>query len=290
MRSKSTGLSGVVVSALSGGSGKTLVSIGIIALLNNIGKKVAPFKKGPDYIDAGWLALAAGRPCLNLDTFLIDKHSIFNSFQTNTAKANIAVIEGNRGLYDGVDIFGSTSTAELAKLLGVPVILCIDCTKSTRTIAALVSGCIHFDPDVAVKGVILNRIAGSRHKKIITRCIEHYCKIPVIGALPKLQIKIFPERHMGLVPTSEHEWAKDSVKKASDIAKQYIDIDRLITIAGGTETKNNIAADKSNNKTLRETLKNHPKIGVFLDSAFQFYYPENITALEKLGADRKSVV
>jgi len=285
MQSKSIDSSGIIISALSGGSGKTLVSIGIIAALNRIGKKVAPFKKGPDYIDAGWLALAAGRPCLNLDTFIIDKYSILHSFQTSTIKANIAVIEGNRGLYDGVDIFGSTSTANLAKLLKIPVVICIDCTKATRTIAALVSGCMHFDPDVAIKGVILNRIAGSRHENIITRCIEHYCGIPVVGALPKLEMQIFPERHMGLVPTPEHEWAKDSIKKAADIAKKYINLDLVVKIANNAETQGNINANiKLDNRILQGSFKCHTKIGVFLDSAFQFYYPENITALKKLGA------
>jgi len=150
----------IVIAALRGGSGKTILSIGIIAAWKKLGKQVSSFKKGPDYIDAGWLALAAGRPCHNLDTFLIEKEHVLHSFIIHSLKCDISVIEGNRGLYDGIDLEGSTSTAELVKLLKAPVILCIDATKTTRTMAAAVLGCIKFDPDVEIKGVILNRVAG----------------------------------------------------------------------------------------------------------------------------------
>ena len=153
---KKSGFPGIIISALRGGSGKTIFSVGIIAALIKNGKIVAPFKKGPDYIDAGWLALAAGQQCYNLDTFLIQKETILKSFACYTQTSDLAVIEGNRGLYDSIDREGNTSTAELAKLLDLPVILCIDGTKTTRTMAAVVLGCQHFDPGVKIKGVILN--------------------------------------------------------------------------------------------------------------------------------------
>ncbi len=207
-----------------------MVSLGIAAGLRKLGLTVAPFKKGPDYIDAGWLALAAGRACYNLDTFLIDKKSIRNSFLLHTQESDIAVIEGNRGLYDGIDNQGSTSTAELAKLLDSPVILSIDCTKSTRTMAAAVLGCLHFDPEVKIKGVILNRIAGARHENILRKSIEYHCGIPVFGAVPKLREQIFPERHMGLVPTPEHTWANDSINAVSQVAEKYIDLRSIIEV------------------------------------------------------------
>jgi len=172
MQQDGIGFPGIVIAALGGGSGKTILSIGIIAAWKNLKKIVAPFKKGPDYIDAGWLAMAAGRPCYNLDTFLIEEKQILNSFYTHTLNSDISVVEGNRGLYDGLDTEGSTSTAELAKLLNLPVILCIDCTKSTRTMAAVVYGCLHFDPEVNIKGIILNRVAGSRHENIVRKSKE----------------------------------------------------------------------------------------------------------------------
>ncbi len=282
------GIPRIVVSALRGGSGKTILSIGVVAALKRRGKTVAPFKKGPDYIDAGWLSLAADRPCYNLDAFLVASDAICRSFFTHAADHDMAVIEGNRGLYDGIDEEGTTSTAELAKLLNAPVVLCIDCTKSTRTMAAVVDGCRRFDPDVRIEGVILNRVAGARHQKILTDTIQRHCGVPVLGAIPKLRSQNFPERHMGLVPTPEHAWAADSIRAAADIAEQYVDLDALERIA------RDVPADAPLcDRLIREgepprvesSRENPPKIGVIRDSAFQFYYPENINALTAAGAE-----
>jgi len=280
----------ILMSALRGGSGKTILSIGITAAWKSFGKKITPFKKGPDYIDAGWLALAAGRPCYNLDTFLTKKEHTLQSFFLHSKKGDIAVIEGNRGLYDGIDIQGSTSTAELAKLLQTPVILCIDCTKSTRTMAAAVLGCVKFDPDVNIKGVIINRVAGPRHEKILRNSIEHHCDIPVLGAIPKLDWQNFPERHMGLLPTPEHGWAEDSIEAASQIANRYLDLEALAAVAGNagalsipTELRESIPPETGS--LLHSDQQLRPRIGIIKDSAFQFYYPENIDALEAAGAE-----
>jgi len=280
----------ILIAALRGGSGKTILSIGITAAWKSSGKQITPFKKGPDYIDAGWLALAAGRPCYNLDTFLTQKELILQSFFLHSIKGDISVIEGNRGLYDGIDIQGSTSTAELAKLLQTPVILCIDCTKSTRTMAAAILGCIKFDPDTNINGVILNRVAGPRHEKVLRKNIEHYCDIPVLGAVPKLDWQSFPERHMGLLPTPEHGWAKDSILAASQIAAQYLDLEALAKLAGDAGPLPVSSALQESILAKAESLldsdpKLRPRIGIIKDSAFQFYYPENIEALEAAGAE-----
>jgi len=279
----------ILISALRGGAGKTIVSIGITAAWKESGKYITPFKKGPDYIDAGWLSLAAGRPCYNLDTFLVKKQLILQSFFFHSIKDGISVIEGNRGLYDGIDIQGSTSTAELAKLLNIPVVLCIDCTKSTRTMAAAVLGCLKFDPDVAIKGVILNRVAGLRHENVLRKNIEQYCNIPVLGAIPKLDWEKFPERHLGLVPTPEHGCAMDAVHDASKIAGHYLDLKALteVSINAGAlpvsvALQESIPAEA---RSLHDSDQNlRPRIGIIKDSAFQFYYPENIEALEAAGA------
>lgn len=276
----------IIISALRGGSGKTILSIGITAALRQRGKSVAPYKKGPDYIDAGWLAMAAGRPCHNLDTFLTPPEQVLCSFCSHTRPDDIAVIEGNRGLYDGIDTSGITSTAELAKMLNAPVILCMDCTKSTRTMAAAVLGCIHFDPDVRIRGVILNRVAGPRHENVLRQNIEKHCGIPVLGALPKLRKQSFPERHMGLVPTPEHEWAKDSIDAAAQIATQYLDLDALIRVA--EEAPANAARHQASGDSAPSRVQitgKSPRIGVIRDAAFQFYYPENLDALTELGAE-----
>jgi len=279
----------ILIAALRGGSGKTILSIGITAAWKSFGRKITPFKKGPDYIDAGWLALAAGQPCYNLDTFLTQKELILESFFIHSTKGDIAVIEGNRGLYDGIDIQGSTSTAELAKLLNTPVILCIDCTKSTRTMAAAVLGCVKFDPETRIKGVILNRVAGPRHEKVLRKNIEYYCDIPVLGAVPKLDWQNFPERHMGLLPTPEHGWAKDSIQVASQLAVRYLDLEALASVAGNAGELPVSAALQERILAEAESLRHsdpkpRPRIGIIRDSAFQFYYPENIEALEAAGA------
>ncbi len=278
----------IIISALRGGSGKTILSIGLIAAWKKMGKVIAPFKKGPDYIDAGWLALAAGRPCYNLDAFLTTETHILSSFLSHTTASEIAVIEGNRGLYDAIDSSGRTSTAELAKLLKAPVILCIDCTKSTRTMAAVVLGCMRFDPEVTIKGVILNRIAGLRHETILQTSIEHHCGVPVLGAIPKLKKQNFPERHMGLVPTPEHAWAQDSIEAARRIVERYIDLRRLARIAQEATSDGFSFSETVFGKTGQQAAAvtgKKPRIGVIKDSAFQFYYPDNIEALVSAGGE-----
>ena len=269
-----------------------------------MGQTIAPFKKGPDYIDAGWLALAAGRPCYNLDTFLIKEEIVLHSFLSHIQPEDIAIIEGNRGLYDGIDLEGTTSTAELAKLLDLPVILCINATKTTRTMAAVVSGCMQFDPGVKIKGVILNHVAGLRHENILKKSIEHFCGIPILGAIQKLSNRNFPERHMGLVPTPEHNWAKESIDAMSQVALKYLDLDQIKEIAckrkgNGLEEPLKVRTSQDRSQKLRISdrgpgfekqnqkagkVKQAPVIGIIKDSAFQFYYPDNFEALVLKGA------
>ena len=279
----------IIISAIRGGSGKTIISTGVIAAFKAAGKQVSPFKKGPDYIDAGWLALAAGRPCYNLDTFLTPVDRVLNSFYSHSLDTDLSVIEGNRGLYDGIDLEGTTSTAELAKLLRAPVILCIDCTKSTRTIAAVVLGCIHFDRKVDIKGVILNRVAGARHENIIRKSIEHYTGISVLGSVPRLARQSFPERHMGLIPTPEHKWAADSIAAAAEMAVKYIDLDKLAQTAfdspGLPAAGSAVEISEKKDTDPATAFKIKPRIGIMRDSAFQFYYQENIDALISEGAE-----
>ncbi len=274
---------GVVVAALRGGSGKTIFSVGIIAALRSLGRSVSPFKKGPDYIDAGWLALAAGRPCYNLDTFLIDPNTIAGSYHCHTQPSDFSVIEGNRGLYDCINTRGETSTAELSKLLGLPVILCLDATKTTRTMAAVVGGIAAFDPDVRIGGVVLNRVAGKRHQSILTRSIEEYTGIPVVGAVPKLRKQGFPERHMGLVPTPEHSWAGPAIAAIRSVAQEHLDLKRIQAIADTAVPIQEPVTDVAE-CTEKRIYADPPKIGILRDAAFQFYYPENLEALEAAGA------
>jgi cobyrinic acid a,c-diamide synthase len=265
------------------------LTLGIISAFKHLGKEIAPFKKGPDYIDAGWLGLAADRPCYNLDTFLIQPERVLQSFQSHLHPGDVAVIEGNRGLFDCINTEGTTSTAELSKLLNVPVIICLDCTKTTRTMAAVLSGLMAFDPQVPIGGVVLNRVAGARHENILRQSIEGHCRIPVLGAIPKLRQQNFPERHMGLVPTPEHDWAGDSIEAALNVALKYLDLDALLQVAGsGADHRTVIGAEPMDEVVIppqiHRTSQVKPRIGVIRDSAFQFYYPENLEALETEGA------
>jgi cobyrinic acid a,c-diamide synthase len=199
----------------------------------------------------------------------------------------VAVIEGNRGLYDGIDLDGSTSTAELAKLLNAPVVMCVDCTKTTRTMAAVIAGCVGFDAKVMVRGVILNHVAGARHEAILRRSIEHYAGVPVIGAVPKLGRQIFPERHMGLVPTPEHGWAADAIQSIGRIATQHIDLETLLRIAGEAPPLAGVCPPSDSSGPTNQRAKAQPllaRVGILRDAAFQFYYPENIEALQAAGA------
>jgi cobyrinic acid a,c-diamide synthase len=281
----------LMIAALRGGSGKTILSMGLIAALGESGSAIAPFKKGPDYIDAGWLALAAGRPCYNLDPHLMDPQRMAGSFLSHTHPGDTAVVEGNRGLFDGTDLTGSTSTAELAKLLNLPVLLCLDCTKTTRTMAAVVLGCRTFDPDVKIGGVVLNRVAGSRHEAALSKNIEHHTGIPVLGAIPKLGGEHFPERHMGLVPAPEHGWARDALSAVSKMARDYLNLDAIIKMAGEASAMGPIVvADATDGAHPADapaglSVREKPRIGIVRDAAFQFYYPENIEALASAGSE-----
>ncbi len=272
----------IMISALRGGSGKTVITIGLASYFISKNKKVKTYKKGPDFIDAGWLAFASKNPCHNLDPFLMSYETILNSINNHAQELDISLIEGNRGLYDGMNVNGEYSSAELAKMTKTPVILIADVAMSTRTIAALVMGCQHFDNKLDISGVILNRVAGTRQKNLIIESIEKYCNIKVIGSIPKLKDNPFPERHMGLVPHLESKFASEAVNWARSIVENYTDTDSINEIA-------NKATPLSGSVLLPADSQNRQsrscRIGIIRDKAFWFYYPENIELLKELGAE-----
>ncbi|MBF0557505.1 MAG: hydrogenobyrinic acid a,c-diamide synthase (glutamine-hydrolyzing) [Nitrospirae bacterium] len=278
----------LVIAGVRGGSGKTMLSLAVISgLRDQKGQKVVPFKKGPDYIDAGWLSVAAQSPCYNLDPFFLSKEIILRSFVSH-ARGDVSVIEGNRGLHDGMDAEGAFSTAELAKMLGAPVVLVVDCTKMTRTAAAVVLGCMHLDREVVIRGVVLNQVAGSRHESVVRAAIEKYCDVAVLGAVPKLPADELPERHMGLTPHQEHPSTAKVTKLAGEIAAKYLNMDALTEIAmavGPIETADISHEPTAVNMPFGQADRGIVKVGVIRDAAFQFYYPENLEELEKSGAE-----
>ncbi len=277
------GLPRIMTASLRGGSGKTVLSMGMAAAWKAKGIQVVPFKKGPDYIDAGWLAMAAGTPCFNLDPYLQGKKKALRSFQERSQGGELSLIEGNRGLFDGINPRGIYSTAELAKLLQAPVVLIVDCTKTTRTVAAMILGCLHLDPDLDLKGVILNHIARSRHESIIRRAVKKYCRLPILGVIPRMPSSQFPERHLGLLPFQEHPEVEKAVFSARKLAEDYIDLDGLLRLAREAPPMRASGPLIPSSPT-RPSLAS-PKIGIIQDQAFQFYYPENIEALTREGAE-----
>lgn len=271
---------GIMVAGLGGGSGKSVVAVGLTAAYAAQNRNVVPFKKGPDYIDAGWLQLAAGRPCYNLDPFLMDSEVIKHSFGRHARDAEIAIIEGNRGLFDGVNIEGAYSTAELAIELTLPVLLVVDCTKTTRTVAALVLGCQKLDPRVVIKGVVLNRLGTARHEAIVRQAVEHYTGISVVGAIPRSKTDFFPQRHLGVTPYQEHDGADQTTAMLIDMAERYLDLQKIEEIMG------EISLPAINDQSLSQSIKaSKVRIGILKDAAFQFYYPENMEALVDEGAE-----
>ena len=270
----------ILVAGVRGGSGKTLISLGIAAAWRKQGRRVAPYKKGPDYIDAAWLSLAADRPCRNLDLFLMTPDTALSSFVGSSAESDVAVIEGNRGLYDGMDSQGSYSTAELAKLLQTPVVLAVDCTKATRTVAAVVLGCQQLDPQVHLAGVILNQVASPRHEAVLREAVEDTCGIPVLGVIPRIREHLFPERHLGLVPPQEHGELAGAIEQAAGVAEEHIDLEAVWEMARRAPALELAAGPAVKAGPKPEVAR----IGVFRDAAFQFYYPENLEALVSHGA------
>lgn len=270
----------ILVAGLGGGSGKTLVSLGLARAFIDQGLHVQAFKKGPDYIDAKWLGLASQSVTSNLDPFLLSARDLETLFWTRAKDFDVALIEGNRGLYDGKDVQGSCSSAELAKFLRCPVIVVADCTKVTRTMAAIILGLRHFDAQVDIRGVILNRIAGCRHQNILREAIEQYTDVRVLGVLPKLSENPIPERHMGLV--SDAEFDTDPFAPIAAAMRDNVDIAACLEIARSAP-----AMPVELGSLYPKVQVNAPlvRIGVARDAALWFYYQENFEALRHAGAE-----
>ncbi len=245
------------VTALSGGGGKTLLSLGLCRAFVARGVTVQPFKKGPDYIDAAWLRLAAGVPTTNLDPYFLEPSRLRALFvhtmrvaaarQASGSHADsladspsmarqgrlLGLLEGNRGFFDGMDAHGSCSTAELSRILACPVIISVDCTKMTRTAAALVRGMLTFEEGVTFAGVILNQVGSARHEKILRQALEEHTNVPVLGALPRLAENPLPERHMGIASCGDDlsPQAQQVLDTLAAFVGGHVDLDRIMAAA-----------------------------------------------------------
>ena len=252
--------------------------IGLCAALSGKGHAVQPFKKGPDYIDPLWLAKASARACYNLDFNCQQHEEILSLFGQNLTGSDIGLIEGNKGLYDGMALDGSDSNAAMAKLLGAPVVLVIDAQGITRGVAPLLLGYQQFDPDINIAGVIFNKVAGDRQEGKLLQVVEHYTDIPVLGAVRRNSSLSIEERHLGLVPSNEEDAAEELIKQLSKAVDQQVDLDRLVDVA---------ATSKIKPFTLTNVIQNpqRVKIGVARDAAFGFYYQDDLQNLEQAGAE-----
>ena len=267
----------VYISAAHKSSGKTMVSTGLVRAFAARGLDVQPFKKGPDYIDPKWLGEAAGRACLNLDFHTQSEDEMKALFARHAAAADISIIEGNKGLYDGVAVDGSNSNAALAKLLGTPVILVVDTTGITRGIAPLLMGYEMFDKQVNIAGIILNKVLGPRHEDKLVKAVEHYTDIPVLGAVRRNANLSVDERHIGLIPSNEHPAARARIDTLAEQVADQVDLDRIKAIADG-------APSPAPSAPLPANVKADVRIAVARDAAFGFYYADDLEALKRAGA------
>jgi cobyrinic acid a,c-diamide synthase len=263
----------VFISAAHKSSGKTTLTLGLSAALQTRGHVVQGFKKGPDYIDPLWLGMAAQRPCYNLDFHMMTRDEIKQQFVRAATNARISLIEGNKGLYDGLDLDGSNSNAALAKLLATPVVLVIDARGMTRGVAPLILGYQAFDPEIRIAGVILNNLGGSRHESKLRAVIEHYTDVEVIGAVQHDATMQIAERHLGLVPANEQQAALASIQHVGERVAAQVDLDRLLSISDSAPALSVLASAE----TIVPGKKVH--IGIAHDQAFGFYYSEDLDTL-----------
>ncbi|MGO9443724.1 MAG: cobyrinate a,c-diamide synthase [Thiobacillaceae bacterium] len=267
-----------MISAAHKSSGKTMLSIGLCAALRQRNLTVQPFKKGPDFIDPMWLSRASGRACRNLDFYLMGHEEIRETFELHARDADVALVEGNKGLYDGLHLDGSNSNAALAKLLDIPVVLVLDTRGTIRGVAPLLLGYQAFDKGIQIAGVILNQVGGARHESKLRAVITEYTDVPVLGAVyhdPSMSIE---ERHLGLMPSNESRVAEAQIEAIGQAVSTQVDIDLLRAV-----THSAIA------KAARPPAAGMPvgkyRIGVAQDRAFGFYYADDLDALKAGGAE-----
>lgn len=258
-----------------------MISLGLGASLSQSGYQVQAYKKGPDYIDPMWHRAATGCPCYNLDYFTQSHAEIRHTFDNHRHSANVVYVEGNKGLFDGVDTFGSDSNAALAEQLALPVVLIVNAQGITRGIAPLLSGYENFSDSITFAGVILNEVAGPRHEAKLLAAVKEYTNLQVLGVVPKLSKLHLEERHLGLIPQNEAQFSANYIKQVSTLVEQHVDIDRLLersALLGLPEA--GVSRPRS-----EHTAAKVVKIGIARDRAFGFYYPDDLQAMQALGAE-----
>ncbi|XBS71909.1 cobyrinate a,c-diamide synthase [Acerihabitans sp. KWT182] len=268
----------ILIGGAQSGTGKTLLTLGLLRALGQRGLRVQPFKCGPDYIDTGWHQAVSGIPSHNLDAYMLESPTLTGLFGRHMAEADIGVIEGVMGLYDGLGADGfQCSSAALAKQLRVPVILVIDGKALSTSAAAIVMGFQRFDPAVTIAGVIINRVSSENHFNLIKTAVSRYCDVPVLGYLPLLPDWTLPSRHLGLIPAREVERRQTQWEQLAASVEQHIDLDRLLALAECRPDVGRLPAPPMRERYPRLTL------ALADDEAFNFYYPDNLRLLADIG-------
>jgi cobyrinic acid a,c-diamide synthase len=273
----------LIIAGTTSGVGKTTISLAVMhAFKSKKGLLVQPFKVGPDFIDPSYHKIITGKPSRTLDAWLMGEDGIISTVQNASEDADVAVIEGVMGLFDGMSGKSDfASTAYVAKLLNAPVILVVDAAKAARSIAAMILGYLNFDSRLKIMGVILNNVSGPKHAKYLIEACKNTIHVPILGIVKRdHQLKI-DERHLGLIPTDELESSnKNKIRKLANKVSEDVYYDKIISLLRLKKSRLTKTANRSQSKAPKLV-----KIGVALDSSFNFYYNENLHILRNLGAE-----
>ncbi|MBI4504099.1 MAG: cobyrinate a,c-diamide synthase [Chloroflexi bacterium] len=270
----------LVVAAVTSGAGKTTLAAGLIAALRARALRVQPFKCGPDYLDPSYHSAAAGQPCRTLDTWLLPEETLRGLFRRACRDAEVAIVEGVMGLYDGRANGDLGSTAHIARLLDAPVLLVLDVAKASRTLAAVVVGLARFDPRVRLAGVVLNNVASERHRQWVAEAVEAEAQVPVLGALPRQPDLALPERHLGLQPSWEHAELPTLLERLAAQVAAHVDLERVLALARSAGPLTGAARDPLAEAEAGRSVV----LAVARDAAFNFYYQDSLDLLAAHGA------
>lgn len=270
----------IVIAAPHSGSGKTTLTLGLMNALTRRGLKVAPFKVGPDFIDPGYHRLVTGLPSVNLDDWMCGHDFVRDTFSRHTEGADLAIVEGVMGLFDGIDgVSEAGSTAEVAKLIGAPVLLVVDARSQARSAAALVHGFASFDPALRVAGVIFNNVASANHERILREAVAASCPdVAVVGCLPKDPRLAIPSRHLGLTTAEENPLSAEFLDHLLNVMEGHLDLEGILALADGRALPGGTASAPP-------AAAGRVRIAVARDAAFCFCYPDNLRLLEEAGAE-----
>lgn len=275
-------MSAFYISAAHKSSGKTTLSIGLAKAILDRGLKIRTFKKGPDYIDPIWLRQASAQDCHNLDFFTSGREHILSLFRELRRDSDVTLVEGNMGLFDGLSLDGSDSNAAMARLLDLPVVLVVDCSGTSRGIAPLLLGYRDFDPKLRYAGVILNKVAGTRHESKMRAMIREYTDFRILGAVPRNNDIQVTERHLGLIPGNEMgELAEGVIELLARQATNHIDIDALLEASTEQQGPAHFDIDATRQTFPAPDLR----IAIARDTAFGFYYPGDLQRFAELGVE-----